>query len=195
MKLRSWLFVVPIIAALVAILVIGAGAGKLKSHDHSHARQAATGQLPPLIANGADNPAAIPDRIAYEILFTSITTTPQAGEAERKVAQGLAKKTGLDDAKAELLRQIGNDFRNRISAFDRQAMELKDRHWPKPSLAVMNQLDALQKQKEAVLDGMIHSLPGRLGAEDAQKLSLRVEEIKKKMRVYQEVPIEAYQHK
>jgi len=195
MKLRSWLFVVPVIAALVAILVIGAGAGKSKAHDHSHKQQQAVGPAPPLLADGASNPAAIPDRIAYEILFTSITTTPQAGEAERKIAQGLARKTGLDDAKAELLRQIGNDFRNRISVFDRQAMELKDRHWPKPSVAVMNQLDALQKQKEAVLDGMIYSLPGRLGAEEAQKLSQRIEEIKKKVSVYQEVPIEAYQHK
>lgn len=195
MKLRSLLFVVPVIVALAVVLLIGGGVGKSKSHDHSHKQQAATGQLPPLIANGSENPAAIPDRIAYEILFTSITTTPQAGEAERKIAQGLARKTGLDNAKAELLRQIGDDFRNRISTFDRQATELKDRHWPKPSVAVMNQLNALQKQKEAVLDGMIYSLPGRLGAEEAQKLSQRIEEIKSKVRVYQEVPIEAYQHK
>ena len=195
MKLRSLLFVAPIVAALAIVSLIGAGAGKSKSHDHSHAQQKAVGPMPPLLADGANNPAAIPDRIAYEILFNSITTAPQASEAERKIAQGLAKKTGLDDAKTELLRQISNDFKSRISAFDRQAMELKDRHWPKPSVAVMNQLDALQKQKEAVLDGMINSLPGRLGAEDAQKLSLRIEEIKKKVRSYQEVSIEAYQHK
>ena len=195
MKLRSLLFVAPVIAVLATVLLIGAGVGKSKSHDHSHAQQKAVGQLPPLLADGANNPAAIPDRIAYEILFNSTATTPQTSEAERKVAQGLAKKTGLDDAKAELLRQISNDFKSRISAFDRQALELKDRHWPKPSAAVMNQLDALQKQKEAVLDGMINSLPGRLGTEDAQKLSQRIEEIKKKVRAYQEVPIEAYQHK
>ena len=194
MKLRSLLFVAPVIAALIVVLVIGAGVGKPKSHDHSHMQQKAAGELPPLLADGAENPAAIPDRIAYDILFNSITTTPQAGEAERKTADGLAKKTGLDDAKTELLRQSANDFKNKISAFDGQALQLKDRHWPKPDAGVMNQLDALQKQKDAVLDEIIKSLSERLGAEDAKKLSQRIEEIKKKVRVFQAVPIEAYQH-
>lgn len=178
--------------ALAAALLIGAGVNKPKSHDHAHMQQ--KGNMPPLLVNGADNPAAIPDIIAYEILFKSITTVPVTGEAERKIAQGLAKKMGLDEAKTDLIRQSANDFKSRIRAFDQQTLELKDRHWPKPSPAVMNQLDALQKQKEGILNGIIKSLPERLGDEDAQKLSQRIEEIKKKVKVFQEVPIEAFQH-
>ncbi len=192
MKLRSLLFVAPVIVALAAALLIGAGVNKPKSHDHTHMQQ--KGNMPPLLANGVDNPAAIPDIIAYEILFNSITTAPVTGEAERKVAQGLAKKMNLDDAKTELIRQSANDFKSRISAFDQQALELKDRHWPKPAPAVMNQLDALQKQKEGILNGIIKSLPERLGAEDAQKLLQHIDDIKKKVKVFQEVPIEAFQH-
>lgn len=191
---------------MVVLLMVAIGATAIhrslasnQQQDHQHHQQASqpptqsAASLPPLIANGADDPSAIPDLIAYEILLNSVAEDVATSEPERMRARGLAKKTGLPAEKLEALRNTANKFRVDIKGFDAQALELKDRHWPKPDPSVRGQLNALQQQKEAVLRQAFRSLLEGLSDEDREKLNKRLLEIKGRVKVYQEVPIEKYQ--
>jgi len=191
----SLIAVVSLFVVLAGGVVIGAGIGKSPDHnsqDQTHPSQHPSGQPPPILVDGSLTPDAIPDRIAYEFFFTSIYAPPHANETERKNARALARLSGLDDAKVEWLLQSSIDLRQKLSLLDSQAAELKDRHWPYPGNEVLNRLDFLQKEKEAILDEVIGRLPRVFGVDGQQILSQRIMEIKKKIKVYQQIPIEAY---
>lgn len=185
--------------ALVAIALIGVGIARAGRGQNIHASHGVQGQtqiaLPSPIADGATNPDAVPDLIAYEILLNSIAEGNGAGELDRLRADVLAKQTKLSAEKVELLKQHASNFQLEIRALDTEVEELKKAHWPKPSPAVMNQLAALQKQKEAILDRVIHAYLARLSDEEKQQFNARLMEIKRNVKVYPEPPIEVYQHK
>jgi len=187
--------VVSLFVVLAGGAVIGAGVGKspgYNSQDKVHPTQHTPEQPPPILVDGSLTPDAIPDRIAYEFFFTSIYTPSHANEIERKNARALARLSGLDDTKVDWLLQSAIDLRQKLNLLDSQAAELKDRHWPYPSNEVLNRLDVLQKEKEAMFDEVIARLPRVFGGDGQQLLSQRIIEIKKKVKVYQQIPIEAY---
>lgn len=194
--------------ALVVLVMITLGATAIhrsiasnQPQDHRQHHQALQSQaqpsasLPPLIADGANNPSAIPDLVAYEILLNSVADNSEISEPERLRARELGKKTGLPADKIESLKNTANKFKGDIKGFDAQALELKDRHWPKPDQSVRGQLNALQHQKEAALRKAFQSLLDGLSDEDKEKLNKRMLEIKGKVKVYQDIPIEKYQGK
>lgn len=183
--------------ALVAIALIGVGIARAGRGQNIHASHGAQGHaqlaLPSPLADGATNPDAVPDLIAYEILLNSIAGN-SVGELDRLRADVLAKQTKLPVEKVELLKQHALNFKLEIKALDNEVEGLKKAYWPKPSPAVMNQLAALQKQKEAILDRVVHAFVDRLNDDEKQQFNTRLMEIKRSVKVYPEPPIEVYQH-
>ncbi len=200
MTKSKWMLVVLLMIALGATAINRSMASN-QQQDHQHHQQALQTQaqpsasLPPLIADGAKDPSAIPDLVAYEILLDSVAENAAISEPERVRARGLAKKTGISADKLETLKNTANKFKEDINGFDAQARELKDRHWPKPDQSVRGQLNALQHQKEAALRQAFRSLLEGLSDADKESLNKRLLEIKGKVKVYQDVPIEKYQGK
>lgn len=191
--------------ALVAILMLAVGATAIhrsmasnQSQDHQHHQQASPPQqaqqnLPPLLVDGAIDPSAIPDWVAYDFLFHSVTNGPDDSDLERTRASVLAQKAGLSEAKTKVLKDTASKCREELKILKAQERALKDQHWPKPSESIMGQLTALQHQKEAALHRSFRSLLVQLDDEDIAKLNKRLLEIKKSAKVYQDIPIEKYQ--
>lgn len=141
----------------------------------------------PGTVRGMDNPNAIPDRMAYALLFRFIANhrgdlnkeheikayirglglgrqcqhCPSVNEQGQTV---IRQSVGKDDDDIDGLLAVVDEFQRKVGALDAQAMEIKDRTWPNPNSEVMEQLTALQRKKEAILDGLIASLPRRLSA-------------------------------
>ncbi len=190
---------------LVLLLMLAIGAAALsrsmasnQSQDHQHHQQASPPQqaqqnLPPLMADGANDPFAIPDWVAYDFLFILIADGPNNSDIERSRATVVAKQVGLSEAKTKLLKDTANKCREELKALKAQERALKDENWPKPSESVKGQLTALQNQKEAALHRSFRSLLVQLDDEDIAKLNKRLLEIKKTTKGYQDIPIEKYQ--
>ena len=187
----KWALALLLMATVLAIPLIRSRA----SNNHQPNPQQTKDSLPPLLADGATDPSAIPDLIAIEILFKSVSVTDNDGnnETERSRAKAFIGQTKLAADKAEKLTAFANNFRESIRDLDAQAMNIKDRHWPKPGPEALNQLSALQKQKEAALNRVFTSLLENLNDEDKGKLFLRLQDIKRNVKVYQGLPVEAYQ--
>ncbi len=152
-------------------------------------------QLPDVIADGAKQPDAIPDWVAYDILVHTITTPVTATTREKQVAANLAKEIGLGGVSTSSLQRAASNSIQEILVLDRQVAEIKDRYWPKPGNEVIEQLNDLQKQKEAILEKFVADLPIFIGADGAQILRNYIRaNLKSKIKAFKEVPIERYQH-
>lgn len=163
-------------------------------------------QDPPGTIDGLKTPEAIPDRVAYMLLFRLISNR-QGENADRRVRSyvrqmGLGKQPQISCPPSNALEQndyvtVGSEeadidvfiaaaelFKQRVSVLDNQAKEIKDRTWPNPSKEVTDQLTVLQRQKEAIADEIIASLPNRLsnGGKEviARHINLRVKRLTKK---------------
>lgn len=136
------------------------------------ASRAAPSQQPVLKRNGAVNPQAIPDAVAYEFFFKSLISSPAEGAQGQNRAKAFALQTGLDDNDAEWLLQDAQKVYQEISKLDRQVKEIKDRTWPNPAAKVWSDLRALQRQKDAVILEQVQSL----FAERNPKMTARLQE-------------------
>lgn len=185
---------------LVVIVMIVLGAAAISrsmaannQQDHQHHQQTTT--PPQLIADGANDPSAIPDLVAYEFLFNSIAETPEMSEPEKLQARRLSLKTKIAVDKVYFISKNANKYKGEIKNFDLQARDLKDRHWPKPDQSVRGQLTALQNQKEASLKKAVKSMLDGLSNEEKEAVRSRLLEIKQKIKVYQDISIEKFQGK
>lgn len=153
------------------------------------------GKLPDIIIDGAKQPDAVPDWVAYDVLVHTIAAMPTAKSGDKQAADNLAKEVGLDGVKTPALQRSAYAVVHEIASLDRQVAEIKDQHWPKPSKDVLDQLSDLQKQKEAILAKFASELSVSLGIDGAQSVSNHIRNnIKPKIKVFREVPIESYQH-
>jgi hypothetical protein len=182
------------------ILTVVNGSGKAhsqQSHQNHNisANQDQSQKLPPLLVDGAINPDGIPDKTAYELLFNSVLAPPEEGDIKKKNADALAARTKLDANGIFFLRQAAQTAQDKIRKLDITARAIKDKVWPKPSAQDIAELNELQKQKEAIIEETIRSLPARIGEEKSQILAEHVRLLKRKMKVYTDLPIEMYQHK
>jgi hypothetical protein len=174
--------------ALVTFLAIGSlsvlfFASVASDYHKTHSHQQRPSNVPVPVADGATNPSAVPDLIAYEILFNSVADEGSGG-LEKSRAKLFGEKTKLSVDKIDLLRSTANYFKVSIKHFDAEAMGLKDAHWPRPAPAVLNQLAALQKQKEATLNAAVNSLLTLLIFDAGLILANGILESKKKVNVY-----------
>ncbi|HWQ31235.1 MAG TPA: hypothetical protein VNQ79_00005 [Blastocatellia bacterium] len=192
MKLQRIVFVAGLVICLAAILALGARSGAIRAGSKTH--QDKSGRLPQLIADGAQQPDAIPDWVAYDFLLHSIAPPATATDRDKKIADALARETGLGNIKTYVLQRLADETNKQISVLDQQASALKDQYWPGPGPEVMQQLADLQKQKEAIIANFIAVLPTKIGEDGAQELSRHIRNhIKSKVRAFKEPPIEVYQ--
>ncbi len=148
---------------------------------------------PDVLADGAVNPAAISDRVAYELFFQSILVD-ETNAASVKSADLLVKQTGLDDFRLTTLKAIAKDLQQEIAKLDVQAKDIKDKYWPTPPPSAFADLNKLQAQKEALIAAAIQKLPEQLQSQsNANRLQAHVLTLKAKMKVFKEIPISAYQ--
>jgi hypothetical protein len=176
MRKVSWVVMSLFVIAGLTVVFFGVTPIINSKPHHHHTQNIAN--LPPLLTDGASNPSDIPDSIAYEILFNSVADGANVNEVERLRARHFAEKTKLSSENVDLLRLSANRFRVNVSVLDTQAAELKNKHWPKPSSDVLEQLASLQRQKQAILSAAISSLTGQLGDDDKEKIKERILEIR-----------------
>lgn len=150
------------------------------------------------IIDGAKNPEKISDRIAYTLLFRFLSgrnTEAEKNRARSYLRQALgcrdcgtgtthAKRDFASDAEVGALLSIASEFEQRVSPLDHQAKDIKDDNKPQLTPNDRAKLKNLQRQKEAVVDALITSLPNRLGSNGAGKLQRYInEEMKPKVKI------------
>ncbi len=145
--------------------------------------------------NGAVNPELIPNRTAYTLLFRALTAAPDIADLSRERERSFIANMGLTGRPVDDLLVAAEDFRKQVSELDRQVADIKDRNWPNPSPAVMELLAELQKEKEAIVDTLVASLPNRLGHSAELKLRDHIENnFKRKIKLGPPAPIPTTRH-
>jgi hypothetical protein len=146
----------------------------------------------PGVINGAKNPELIPDLVAYSLLFRFVSGA-QNTEAKKRVRHyvrqmGLGDQTSNfcsqedqfkskgDDRDLDAFTVIAEEFRQRVSPLDQQAVEIRKQHWPNINPEVKAELTRLQSRKEAIVAELIASLPKRLSADGVNKVRMHVNE-------------------
>jgi hypothetical protein len=206
MTKSKWIVVVVLASALITVgafkrtsasndLPVQADQNQDPHQHHQQLQQARVpSEMPPLLVDGATNPYAVSDLVAYEFLLKSIADGgANETDAERGRAKMLLDKSRLGEKDAALLKAVANGFKGGLTALDAQAKAIKDRNWPNPSRNVMDRLAQLQQQKETMLKQRMDSLFSLMSEDQRTKLNERILEIKRKVKVYQDVPVEKYQ--
>lgn len=145
----------------------------------------------PGVINGAKNPQLIPDQVAYSLLFRLVSGTQDA-EAKKRIRSYVKQMVGecsncpgeeatrdknkKKEQDTDAFITIANEFQQRVGVFDQQVIEIKKRNWPNPSPEVMAQLTQLQRQKEAIVDELMASLPKRLSSKGVDKVRSHISE-------------------
>lgn len=176
---------------LLAVILgfISVSSGYADKSRHSHKRNDPP-QQPRLTKDGAIDPNSIPDLVAYELFLNSLTSTPEEGERGRDRVRVFADKVGLSNpVEVDALLFNASDFKRNIRVLEKQVMEIKDRTWPNPSQETWAQLRGLQVQKEALVDRAISTLISRIGTQGANKIAVRVGQIKRQVKGYADVPV------
>jgi hypothetical protein len=197
MTKAKWASVILLTAVLITTVlhrIMASNPQQPHQSDYHHRPDQPTA-LPPLLVDGAKNPDAVPDVVAYEFLFNSVADGAGTTQPEKLRASYLAQKTGLNERNLRALTDKANDFRQGLDPLDAQAKELKDSHWPTPPQWVMDNLADLQRQKEVLLKERFEALLMELDEKEKGILNQRVLEIKKKVKIYQDTPVEKFQRR
>jgi hypothetical protein len=130
-----------VVLATVGISVLGSNEPPVETNHATHQQtQAAT-----MVADGATDPGRIPDYAAYELVFR-LLIAPNKADADRTRKAAYLRFHGYSDAQASIVSAAAYEFGRRIKDLDHQVMSIKDGSWPNPSVAVMDQLTALEGQ-------------------------------------------------
>src|SRR5262245_22092683 len=184
---QSFLVFGLIIAAGVTALVVN-GSGKssnansatvMKKYQKKDVKPDPAGTI-----DGAQNPQAIPDHVAYGAVLRMLMPR-QNSDFERRRALAWANIAGLDEAAANELYAVATEFGRRITPVDRQIAEVKNRStWPDPDEQTKRQLNELNTQKEQIVIELMASLPTKMGASSVDKLRQHInEKVKRKIKV------------
>ncbi|HJQ34836.1 MAG TPA: hypothetical protein VJ866_21985 [Pyrinomonadaceae bacterium] len=186
MRVKFFAFLLLIIAAVLTALSTPTSRSTAEKVRQDAGPSAAPGPMAVQAANlpgtidGAAHPEMIPDRTAYLMLFRLIAN--RRGEAEqRSIRSYLRTNAGLGraeahrpfdntDADIEAVIAAAEEFNEKVTVLDGKAAAIKDRAWPNPAAADLEQLSVLQRQKEALIDGVSASLLQRLSPGGAAKL-------------------------
>lgn len=141
--------------------------------------------------DGATNPEMISDRIAYLMFFQLISEHLKTNEVkDRQRLEGYFDMTTLERADRDALINAATLLRQSTAPLAHQAKEIKDRNFPNPSPQVMQQLTALQRQREAITDESTATLPNRLSLKGLQKLRRFINEhVKRKVKILPPAPL------
>lgn len=192
-----------VIAAMVIVVVKGKSSDLRNTVPTNVASPSSKEQKKdvPGTIDGSKNPNLIPDRAAYLVLFGVIPEQKDEKSTKRvrdyvgqilggcSKCKGVKDKDGFEKAKKDHNQDIDGflrvaaDFRQRKGALDRQVAEIKDRHWPNPSPAIMEQLTQLQRQKEAMVDELTSDIPFKVKVEGVNGIKAHISNIKGKIKM------------
>jgi len=196
MQRRSTFILISILALAAISMPISVGSGKsknLKTAKKQIPQEKRVKEDPPGTIQGKDNPALIPDNVAYSMLFR-IISGPRSDDDKKRIRayirQTMAGSQNCDDCPAfdnsdvDALLAVGDEFYQKVNVLDRQAKQIKDRNWPNPGSQVMVQLAQLQQQKETIVTELIQSLPDRLSVQGLRNLRQHISErMKRRMKM------------
>jgi hypothetical protein len=142
--------------------------------------------------DGAKNPEKISDQAAYSLLFRFLSG--RKTEAEKKRARAyvrmMLRESGCvpldvsEESRVDSLLAAAEEFHRKVSVLDRQAQEVKGNNRFDRSPEKLSKLKGLQKQKEVLVMEVVATLPGRLGADVAEKLRGHMNNVfKRKMKI------------
>ena len=142
----------------------------------------------PGMIDGAKNPELIPDRVAYSLLFRVISG--RQNEADRERVRSYVRQFGtgvkgcddnkdcskrMSNADVDAILAAAAEYQGRVAALDQQAGEIKKNNWSNRTPEIMAQLTQLQRQKDAVIDEFVASMPKRLSPGGLKRLRDHVE--------------------
>lgn len=165
---------------------------------------------PPGTLDGSKNPDAIPDVVAYSLLFRFVSgrqgaelkvirsyirhmglgrqssgRCPLASEPGHQCSQ---PSVGVGDNDIEALLSVADDVRQHVNALDQRVKDIKDRTWPYPGNEVRLELAELQRQKEAIVTEAASSLQKKLSPGGLERLRKYVRQrVKKGTKILPEV--------
>src|SRR5262245_7010343 len=167
---RTTLFVALALAIVFAAALVNVErassrsiSGSITGHDHGqdqHANHQSTKQRQekqPII-DGAYNPNAISNSAAREIVMRLLTSN-ELNEGHKRA---YLKEAGFNEAVSAALMFAAHDFKRQTERIEKDASDIKDKTWPNPDNATLNQLADLQREKEAILISVAADLDGRL---------------------------------
>lgn len=122
------------------------------------------------------SPDDISDRVAYSLFLRFLSNPPRSQDVNvRRQTRAYLRQARLgkipcatctaeitDEADIDALIDVATEFQQRTGVLDQQAAQLKRLNRINPNPVIKVQLAQLQKQREAVIDEIINSLPKRL---------------------------------
>lgn len=162
----------------VGVLVVGvylvinggwATAKSFQAQDNHHdsalpsLNTAVAAQDRPGTVSGQNDPQAIPDHVAFELFLRSLIPNSETDERELRRVKLYARDAGLEEGEESWLLNAAREFGRQIGSLDKQAAEIKDRSWPKPSEVAMNQLTQLEARRVALVKSFMESFHTRMG--------------------------------
>jgi len=178
---------------LLLVVVIGAIAMFVTTQTSTFRTQKATAQIQQNMQaiDGATNPEMISERVAYSMFFQLISNHLKTNETrDRQRLEGYFNMTTLGRTDRDVLIDVAILLQQRTALLTQQAKEIKNRNFPNPSPQVMQELTLLQRQREAITDELIATLPNRLSASGLQKLRrFTNEHVKRKVKILPPAPL------
>jgi hypothetical protein len=166
---------ITLITAITAILVLSTAANHFSLANEHWGHQAGDQTKEPTPStDGSVNPDAIPDTAAYEILFRLLSYTNKEEPKVELRKSAYLRVAGFDPAEVAAISNAAYEFKRLTEPLDARVNDLKNQHWPSPSHEVLDQLAELQKQKQALIQGLVDKLQSQLAHYAPSKLSNHV---------------------
>jgi hypothetical protein len=171
MRTQKTIYSVIAIIILAAVGISLLASARWKTSEHQGLHKQILSVDPPGTIHGDKNPELIPDRVAFNLFFRTLSSANGIpGVYNQPFLGKVSKEMGLDSSVTTRLKLIVDEYQAGVHALDARAREIKDQHWPEPSQAAMRELEELQSRKDAIVDGLISSLSVKLGVNEAERV-------------------------
>lgn len=134
--------------------------------------------------DGSVTPEAIPDHVAYEFFFSSLLPRKELGD--RADGPVLAKLQQLDVAESDqgTLRSIASEFKSGIATINNQVDALRKQNLQPEAPALLSKVADIQRQKQAMIEGLRDSITQRLSTEGSAKITQHINEyVKRRVKI------------
>lgn len=181
--------IVPLAICGVVVLAIVAAAAILPRTARAKTHQHVKGEiLPAGTISGQHSPEAIPDTIAYGLLFRTLQSLAQDPE-NAKAYQSYLTLMRLDAPEQAQFRRVVDRFTTQIWQVDLEVARVKD-VWRttgrrQRDAFVEGQIQALQLRKQTILSTVIADLPRDVGIQASDKVrAFTLNRVRRHSRMY-----------
>ena len=89
----------------------------------------------------------------------------------------------MDGEDRQALLRASDEFNNEVGRLDEHAKAIKDKNWPNPTKAVLNQLTQLDNQKNAIVTAIVRRMLSRMSAEGNSRFQQHVGHVKTRVKM------------